>query len=487
MPPSITGLANRSHRPGDTVSIAVSASPGVGGALSYSAAGLPPGVSLDASSGLISGIVQPTETLSFAVVITVAETGNGSATTSFLWWVKPGMLVDRINIGGAATLALTGDPDGMGWRGDTNGSTPGLTANGSTVSTLGVSAPTSYGANVPGWSRMQELYRNFRSDETAPGPAYDLQGTMSAGDYKLLTYWTSSTDASNTRSMNILGNGTLLGNVNPHALAGGVANMGVMAAYNVALTGTAFNLRIEKAGTSFGRAFAAEWYLKEKLPTITDPAEVTLTQGQSATRTLAGNDPNGGGVTFSAVGFPSWVTVVGDLLTAAPLTGTAPATYSGTVRATKTSNALYAEQALTITVEALPSTKLYTPKLGVSAATLGRIRTASVRFLTDRCAIERQNTEEGFWHGGAEDWDTVYENVPCRIIRAPNSRSDTLIAAAQEVLRDSFRFEFGWDQPITAGDRIVHQDTIYEIQRLQDVLTDAVFKSVLVTRISSGD
>jgi hypothetical protein len=484
MPPSITAIANRASQPGDTVSIAVSASTGLGGALSYSAAGLPPGVSIDASAGLISGIVQPTDTIDYAVVVTVAEVGNGSAQTSFLWWIKPGELIDRINFGGPAKTALVGDPNTTPWRADTDGTTPGLTANGSTVSPNGISAPTSYAAAVPGWARTEELYRNFRNDNAAPGPAYDLQGVMSAGDYKLLMVWSSSTDNASTRNMNVYGNNTLLGNVNPSVLAGGVTDMGVATAYDVTLSGSAFNLRIDKAGTSNGRAHAAEWYRKEKLPTISDPADITVTQGQSDTRALSGSDPNGGEVSYSAHGFPSWVTVVGDLLTAAPLTGTTPGVYSGTVRATKAGNALYAEQALTITVNELPSTTFYTPKAGVPPKTLARVRKLSMAFLTDRCSIQRQTDDSDGYYGGSDQWANVYENVPCRVIRASSMRAGAMIADVQEILRDSFSFEFRWDQPIAAGDRIEHDGVIFEVQRIQDALTDMVFKSVLVTRIS---
>lgn len=120
----------------------------------------------------------------------------------------------------------------------------------------------------------------------------------------------------------------------------------------------------------------------------------------------------------------------------------------------------------------------------VSPAVLAQIRAISRRYLTDQCSIERMTEDTDPWYGGEAAWEEVYTAVPCRIIRATNTRSGAYIAAVQESLRDSFSFEFAHDQPIAAGDRINHNGTIFEIQRIQDVLTDAVFKSVLVTRLS---
>src|SRR5207237_1317067 len=74
---------------GDGVNLAVTAS-SPAGAVSYSAAGLPPGLRLNAGSGLISGTVAATaDTASPYSVTVTASAGTSTASQSFAWNVDP--------------------------------------------------------------------------------------------------------------------------------------------------------------------------------------------------------------------------------------------------------------------------------------------------------------------------------------------------------------------------------------------------------------
>ena len=83
-------VLGRSDWEGDVVSVSVGASDADGGdVLTYSAVNLPPGLSIDAGSGLISGTLSYVAAGSYAVTVTVTDDGVpvASATDSFTWTV----------------------------------------------------------------------------------------------------------------------------------------------------------------------------------------------------------------------------------------------------------------------------------------------------------------------------------------------------------------------------------------------------------------
>ena len=86
MPPSITTPAAQTSTVGQAASLAISASDPNGDALTYSASGLPAGLSINASSGLISGT--PTTAGASSVTVTVNDGRGGIATASFGWTVQ---------------------------------------------------------------------------------------------------------------------------------------------------------------------------------------------------------------------------------------------------------------------------------------------------------------------------------------------------------------------------------------------------------------
>jgi len=76
-----------------------------GGPVSYGASGLPHGVSIDASSGLISGT--PTAARTWAVTVKATAPGGGSATASFRWIVRAAVSVERASVSGIGQGATT--------------------------------------------------------------------------------------------------------------------------------------------------------------------------------------------------------------------------------------------------------------------------------------------------------------------------------------------------------------------------------------------
>lgn len=86
LPPQITSPGDQSTSEGTSVSLAIQASDPENTTLSYSATGLPAGLMIDFSTGVITG--QPTEAGSSNVTVTVfEESGDNSASISFTWVV----------------------------------------------------------------------------------------------------------------------------------------------------------------------------------------------------------------------------------------------------------------------------------------------------------------------------------------------------------------------------------------------------------------
>jgi len=135
-PISLEAVAGQTHLEGDTVSLQVTAAES-GGTLTYSATGLPAGLSIDASSGLISGTIATGDAAGgpYNVGVTVSD-GTYNTATSFAWTIhlgsntapvltNPGTQVDVVGgnvdlilsatgaVGDTLTYAAVGLPDGL--------------------------------------------------------------------------------------------------------------------------------------------------------------------------------------------------------------------------------------------------------------------------------------------------------------------------------------------------------------------------------------
>ncbi|SOB85833.1 serine protease [Streptomyces sp. 1331.2] len=128
---TVTNPGNQSGTVGTAASLQIAATDSASGqTLTYSATGLPAGLSINSSTGLISGT--PTAAGTTSVTVTATDTTGAAGSTSFSW--------TESTTGGGGNAVTNG--------GFEAGSLTGWTAAGSTSATTGAAHTGSYGAMV---------------------------------------------------------------------------------------------------------------------------------------------------------------------------------------------------------------------------------------------------------------------------------------------------------------------------------------------------
>ncbi|MFF4058599.1 M4 family metallopeptidase [Streptomyces sp. NPDC001668] len=190
---TVTNPGSQSATVGTAVSLQVSASSTNSGALTYAASGLPAGLSISSSTGLISGT--PTTAGSYSTTVTVTDSTGATGTASFTWTVSA-------TGGGSCTSTQL-----LGNQGFESGSTTWSASSGVITNDTGEAARTgSYKAWLDGYGSTHTdtlsqsvtipsgctgttftFYLHVDTAETTTSTAYDKL-TVTAGSTTLATY-----------------------------------------------------------------------------------------------------------------------------------------------------------------------------------------------------------------------------------------------------------------------------------------------------------
>ncbi|NUP38744.1 MAG: M4 family peptidase, partial [Streptomyces sp.] len=195
-PPSsgvtVTNPGSQSSTVGTAVSLQISASSTNSGALTYAATGLPTGLSINSSTGVISGT--PTTAGTYSTAVTVTDSTGATGTASFTWTISPS------GGGGCASAQLLGN------QGFESGNTSWTATSGVITNDSGESAhggsyyawldgygsthtdTLSQSVTIPsGCKATLTFYLHIDTSETTSSVAYDKL-TVTAGSKALATY-----------------------------------------------------------------------------------------------------------------------------------------------------------------------------------------------------------------------------------------------------------------------------------------------------------
>jgi hypothetical protein len=190
---TVTNPGSQSTVTGSTASLQISASDSAGATLTYSASGLPTGLSISSSTGLISGTASTAGT--YAVTVTATDSTGASGSASFTWTVST-------SGGGSCTSTQL-----LGNAGFESGNTTWTASSGVITNDTGEAARTgSYKAWLDGYGSTHTdtlsqsvtipsgctgttftFYLHVDTAETSTSTAYDKL-TVTAGSTTLATY-----------------------------------------------------------------------------------------------------------------------------------------------------------------------------------------------------------------------------------------------------------------------------------------------------------
>jgi hypothetical protein len=152
----LTNPGNQTDAENEVVSLALVATDPDGDPISYSATGLPPSLTVNAATGLISGTLSYTSAGSHTVVVT-ATAGGASDSKTFTWTVtntdrpptltNPGNRTNAENAAISLPLSAT-DPDGNALTYSATGLPPSLTVNATTGLISGTLSYSSAGSHT---------------------------------------------------------------------------------------------------------------------------------------------------------------------------------------------------------------------------------------------------------------------------------------------------------------------------------------------------
>lgn len=124
-----------------------------------------------------------------------------------------------------------------------------------------------------------------------------------------------------------------------------------------------------------------------------------------------------------------------------------------------------------------------------SARTINIVRQRVNGMLTETCSIERETGATGLMGEPLHGWETVAEDVPCRVIRVGQSstQSEYEAVGATEALVERWRLICPAGTSFAVDNRVRLADgRVFQIVDVDDRLTDQAFVGAVMVRARNG-
>jgi hypothetical protein len=314
--PTMTQPANQTTAEGTAVSLALVASDPNGNPLTFSATGLPAGLTINTTSGVISGTPSYTTAGAFSVTATVSD-GSLSASRTFSWVVtntnrQPSLTqpANQTNPEGTAvTLSLSGsDPDSDPLSFTATGLPAGVTINIATGVISGTLTSTSAGnhsvtATVTDGSLSQSRTFSWTVSNVNGAPVFTQPANQTSAEGSDASITLAATDPD--------------GDVLTFTATGLPAGAGVNAATGL-ISGTpgytsagtyTVTATVTDGSLSVSRTFSWIVTNTNRAPALTPVADQTTPADSDATLQIVASDPDGTALTYAATGLPPALTI----------------------------------------------------------------------------------------------------------------------------------------------------------------------------------
>jgi len=377
-PPQVSSPGNQTSAAGTTVSLQIQASDPDGGSLSYSATGLPPGLSINATTGRISGTISVSASGTYNTRVTVSD-GAASANVSFTWTVtvtappnQPPQVSSPGNQTSAAgtTVSLqiqASDPDGGSLSYSATGLPPGLSINATTgriTGTISSSASGTYNTQVTVSDGAASANASFTWTVTVTAPPNQPPQVSSPGNQTSAAGATVSLQiqASDPDGGSLSYSATGL----PPGLSINATTGRITGTVSSSASGT-YNTRVTVSDGALTASASFTWTVtatpaSNHPPQVTSPGNQTSSAGATVSLQIQGSDQDGDPLSYSATGLPPGLSIhstTGEISGTVSLSGpdvytvtvsvsdgteTDSATFSWTVPAEEFSEALHFSQ-----------------------------------------------------------------------------------------------------------------------------------------------
>jgi hypothetical protein len=315
--PVVTNPGAQINAQGDVLSLQIGATDPAGNGLTYGASGLPPGLSIDPTSGLISGVLSNTSATGSPYTVTVsAADGSNNGSATFTWTVTNGNVMvsnpgtQSSTAGASASLQISAsDSAQLPLTYGAAGLPPGLSINTSTGLISGTIDPSAGGSYQVAVSASDS---NGNSGSAAftwkvtylnQAPTLDNPGDQvnHAGDAVSVQLSGSDVDG-DTVTYSATG-------LPPGLSVDGTTGIisGTLAV--TAGSATPYNVTVTASDGSLSASQTFNWLVSKDVVTLTNPGVQTNTEGDTVSLQLSASDSGNASLTYAASGLPSGLSI----------------------------------------------------------------------------------------------------------------------------------------------------------------------------------